>query len=192
MKGPKPKPTALKLLEGNPGKRKLNKFEPTFVAGAPEMPWYLTPEAKEEWDRIVPALAAIPGLLKTIHGTALASYCMAFARWIEAEELITQYGAVVKEPVLSRDGTYLGDRIRRNPACAAAMAWQKEMRALLALFGMDPSSSSRLHAGSPGEKLSPLMQLLKSHEEGKAPPARQRKPEARSIPRPPSKVTTVQ
>ncbi len=29
MKGRKPKPTALKLLEGNPGKRKLNADEPS-------------------------------------------------------------------------------------------------------------------------------------------------------------------
>lgn len=28
MAGRKPKPTAIKELEGNPGKRKLNEFEP--------------------------------------------------------------------------------------------------------------------------------------------------------------------
>jgi len=87
MAGRKPKATALKLLEGNPGRRPVNKSEPDFIPGAPETPYYLTPEAREEWDRIVPELAKVPGLLKHVHGTALASYCMAFARWIEAEEL---------------------------------------------------------------------------------------------------------
>ena len=32
MAGRKPKPTALKKLEGNPGKRKLNTKEPVFAA----------------------------------------------------------------------------------------------------------------------------------------------------------------
>jgi len=31
MAGRKPKPTALKKLEGNPGKRKLNTKEPPFI-----------------------------------------------------------------------------------------------------------------------------------------------------------------
>jgi len=32
------KPTALKKLQGNPGKRKLNKNEPALVLGEPLMP----------------------------------------------------------------------------------------------------------------------------------------------------------
>jgi P27 family predicted phage terminase small subunit len=92
------------LLTGNPGRRKLNKSEPKAPPGTPEMPWYLTPEAKEEWERIVPLLARVPGLLSRIDGTALGSYCMAFARWIEAEEEISQHGVLVKEPCFDRQG----------------------------------------------------------------------------------------
>ncbi len=36
MAGRKPKPTALKELEGNPGKRKLNKKEPIPGKGMPD------------------------------------------------------------------------------------------------------------------------------------------------------------
>ena len=52
MAGRKPKPTALKKLEGNPGKRKLNTKEPVPAKGMPEGPKWLLPEAKEEWKRL--------------------------------------------------------------------------------------------------------------------------------------------
>ena len=38
QKGRKPKPTAIKKLEGNPGKRKLNQNEPQPEKTAPECP----------------------------------------------------------------------------------------------------------------------------------------------------------
>ena len=49
MAGRKPKPTALKKLEGNPGKRKLNTKEPVPGKGMSDCPKWLLPEAKEEW-----------------------------------------------------------------------------------------------------------------------------------------------
>lgn len=44
MAGRKPKPTAVKKLEGSPGKRKLNKKEPVPSKGMPECPDWLLPE----------------------------------------------------------------------------------------------------------------------------------------------------
>ena len=49
MAGRKPKPTAIKELEGNPGKRKLNNKEPKPDKGMPVCPEWLPPEAKAEW-----------------------------------------------------------------------------------------------------------------------------------------------
>ena len=48
MAGRKPKPTALKKLEGNPGKRKLNTKEPMPGKGMPDCPKWLLPEGSEE------------------------------------------------------------------------------------------------------------------------------------------------
>ena len=45
MAGRKPKPTAVKKLEGNPGKRKLNTKEPNPGKGMPDCPAWLLPEA---------------------------------------------------------------------------------------------------------------------------------------------------
>ena len=52
MAGRKPKPTAIKKLEGNPGKRKLNTKEPIPAKGMPECPQWLLAEAKKEWERL--------------------------------------------------------------------------------------------------------------------------------------------
>ena len=55
MRGRKPKPTVLKLLDGNPGKRTINDREPARRQGIPEMPAGLERRsAKAEWNRIVP------------------------------------------------------------------------------------------------------------------------------------------
>ncbi|MGF0034338.1 hypothetical protein ACQRBN_15455 [Bariatricus sp. SGI.154] len=42
MAGRKPKPTAVKKLEGNPGKRKLNTKEPVPEKGMPICPEHIT------------------------------------------------------------------------------------------------------------------------------------------------------
>jgi len=47
MAGRKPKPTALKKLEGNSGKRKLNKKEPVPVKGMPDCPEWLLPRQEQ-------------------------------------------------------------------------------------------------------------------------------------------------
>ena len=49
--GRKPKPTALKKLEGNPGKRPLNTMEPTPPNVSIHCPQYLLPDARKEWKR---------------------------------------------------------------------------------------------------------------------------------------------
>ena len=62
-RGRKPKPTAVKVLEGNPGKRPLNMFEPTPEKIAPECPSWLNDEAKAEWNRLVDKMVEL-GILK--------------------------------------------------------------------------------------------------------------------------------
>ena len=51
-RGRKPKPTAMKVLEGNPGKRPLNFAEPHSEKKLPHGPEWLEDEAKAEWERL--------------------------------------------------------------------------------------------------------------------------------------------
>ena len=52
QRGRKPKPTAMKELEGNPGRRQLNENEPRPERRAPRCPSWLEDEAKKEWRRM--------------------------------------------------------------------------------------------------------------------------------------------
>ena len=97
QRGRKPKPTAVKVLEGNPGKRSLNTGEPKPEKKAPRCPAWLEDEAKKEWKRMAKQLEHL-GILTEIDMAAFAGYCQAYARWKEAEEFITQHGTIVKTP----------------------------------------------------------------------------------------------
>lgn len=97
QRGRKPKPSALKELEGNPGKREINTNEPHPVKKAPPCPKWLETEAKKEWRRLAKQMEQL-GILTEVDMTAFAGYCQAYARWKEAEEFISRHGAIVKTP----------------------------------------------------------------------------------------------
>lgn len=133
MPGRRPKPTALKVLEGNAGKRKLNSDEPK-PAGIPTCPSHLSKEARKEWKRISKELVTC-GLLTSVDRAALAAYCSAYARWVDAESKVQQHGLVVKSPS--------GFPIQ-NPYVGIANTALDHMRKFLIEFGMTPASRSRL------------------------------------------------
>ena len=84
-RGPLPKPAALRLLEGNAGKRPLNLSEginPRIEV--PSVPKHLGQEARKEWKRITPLLAEL-GLVSGLDRAALALYCQAVGRLYEFE-----------------------------------------------------------------------------------------------------------
>ena len=96
VRGRKPKPTALKKLEGNPSKRPLNHKEPTPKKGLPICPNWLESEAKTEWKRMCGILGPM-GLLTEMDMTAFAGYCQAYARWKAAEEYFAGHSNQAEE-----------------------------------------------------------------------------------------------
>ena len=64
MASPKPKPTALKIAKGNPGKQKLNTNEPQPSKELPPCPEWIPPLAKSAWNNLVPELSRIGVLTK--------------------------------------------------------------------------------------------------------------------------------
>ncbi len=57
--GRRPQPSALKVLRGNPGKRKLNENEPTPPAGEVVKPAGLSAGAVAVWDELAPICLAM-------------------------------------------------------------------------------------------------------------------------------------
>lgn len=136
------KPTALKVLEGNPGKRPINQKEPKPKPVAPKCPAHLNPCARKEWRRIAVDLEPL-GLLTQIDRAALAAYCVAYSRWVEAEDMIRKHGMLVKSP----NGYPM-----QSPYLAIANKAVEQMKGFLTEFGMTPSSRSRLSINDKGQE----------------------------------------
>src|SRR3970282_1173286 len=68
------KPTALKLIAGNPGKRALNAAEPQFPPTDIEPPPWLPPAAVPHWERVA-ACMDTNGMLSDANRDVLAVYC---------------------------------------------------------------------------------------------------------------------
>ena len=75
-RGPKPLPSNVHMLRGNPSKKPshelLDGFQPQVEI--PDCPPHLLPEARKEWRRITPELERY-GLISKIDRAALALYC---------------------------------------------------------------------------------------------------------------------
>jgi P27 family predicted phage terminase small subunit len=134
------KPTALKNLHGNPGKRKNNKREPKPSPGVPEMPNLLKGEAAAEWKRIVPVLEKM-GVLTIADGKALAAYCSVYAQWIKAEAAIQKFGIVTVQFIDRAAGVVT---LKKNPAVQIKSESLKLMKSFLTEFGLTPASRAKV------------------------------------------------
>ena len=152
MRGRRPKPTRVKILTGNPGKRPLNQNEPRPEPLAPDCPLELGPSARREWHRLVGELASLRILTK-LDRAALAAYCGAYGLWAEATEAIQKYGVMVKSPT----GFPM-----QSPYVAIANRQAEIMMRIASEFGFTPASRSRISAPAPEEPS--LLDLIEEDE----------------------------
>lgn len=148
MRGRKPKPTHLKLIEGNPGKRKVNPVEPVPLPELHAPPPFLPQEGQDEWKRVATELYNL-GLLTIVDRTALAAYCHSYAIWKQATDAINQMAA---RDQLTRGlmiKTTNGNAIQ-NPLIGTANKAASDMVRYAAEFGMTPSARARISAQPPG------------------------------------------
>ena len=73
-RGPSPKPTRIRILEGNLGRRPLPANEPQYSVGIPERPKGMSAGARKVWDQLVSEMAP-SGVLRTVDGLALRQLC---------------------------------------------------------------------------------------------------------------------
>jgi P27 family predicted phage terminase small subunit len=140
--GRKPLPTAVKRANGNPGKRRLNSKEAEPSMARPIPPSHLSEEAEIEWERVSRELAAA-GLLSLVDRSALAAYCQAYGRWVQAEAALQKMkneanGLVVK----TKSGNII-----QNPLVGVANKAMADVVRYAAEFGMTPSARSRIEVG---------------------------------------------
>lgn len=151
MKGRKPKPTKLKILDGDKNKKRINRHEPKPVTLKTTCPRYLDETAKLAWNRLYPELHGM-GLVAKIDRDALGAYCQAYARYVKYEKIVMEKGELYK--------TAAGNVIM-SPALAVANRALEQMRQFMAEFGLTPSSRARITLEPPGE-MTPLEKVLKT------------------------------
>ncbi len=142
MTGRPPKPTAIKRLTGNPGKRALNKNEPQPERVIPAMPRGLPKRAKQFWKAHADKLDRL-GILTEVDGAAFTVMSIHYAvAWSAMERVfaegmtrVDENGAERKHPLLQV--------WRENSAAYLRYAQQ---------FGLTPSARGRLSIPEPPQQ----------------------------------------
>lgn len=143
MRGRKPTPTNLRVLQGNPGKRPLPENEPKPKPLAPERPRWLTHEGRREWDRVVPELEKL-GLLTVVDGAALAAYCQSYEIMVQAKRELRAHIREHKKTTISftNQGGFTSEV--PHPAVRMFRDAAATMRSFMTEFGLTPASRVRL------------------------------------------------
>ena len=152
MRGRKPKPTHLKLVSGNAGRRPLNNAEPKHALSIPTPPTELSGDAKMEWGRVAERLYRA-GTLSDVDRAPLAAYCQAYGRWMQAERALMRLAEADKATGGLLIKTSNGNAIQ-NPLVGIANKAAADMVRYAAEFGMTPSARSRIKAEgqTPGDE----------------------------------------
>lgn len=166
-RGPAPKPTKLKILNGNPGKRPLNDAEPQPKAGVPTLPDWVSEDGRHEWKRIVSVLRPT-GVLTLADRAVLAGYCQAYAESASWTRLIDKEGWMVTADVFDRNGEVTGQIRKPHPGIKHQRDAFNRMKQYLIELGLSPASRSRVKVPPQKEEVDPLQELINRHGKKKA------------------------
>lgn len=135
MRGRKPKPSHLRIIEGNPGHRPINSDEPQPDTDIGEPPPHLSVRAQYYWREAIKHAPA--GMIKQLDAGILTNYVVAQARREAAAQKVDEAGAIIKVP--GNSGQFM-----QNPFLSV----EKSMMAIIQSAGQDlgftPSSRSRV------------------------------------------------
>jgi P27 family predicted phage terminase small subunit len=110
---------------------------------APPKPKFLTGEASDEWDRIVPELEAA-GMLTNADRAVVAAYCQAWEELVVCTRTLQDEGRFLEEPLQSSKGESMGTRKRPHPALSAQRDAIGRVRSLLDSLGLTPAARRRM------------------------------------------------
>lgn len=130
--GRKAKPRALKIVEGNPGRRPIEE-EVNFNRGIPTKPAELSPDASWLWDEIMQQMQGV-GLLKPVDASSLEVVCETFARWREAVRMRRGDGMLSENSQGRVTAPWIGIEERAG----------KEFRAWCSEFGLTPAAEKNV------------------------------------------------
>lgn len=143
MAGRTPKPTALKLIEGNRGKRAIGKQEPdpTYLQDLTPPTW-LDAASQEVWNEVAPKLRAAR-VLTDLDVQLLAMGCISIAQYRRA---VRRAGDDLVKSKHSEDeeGNPVETGEQVNPWFIVQSMSFKQAMAVFREFGMSPAARTRI------------------------------------------------
>ena len=142
--GRKPKPTALKALQGG-RMRPHNRREPRYATGAPPCPELVAsrPSVKAKWDELV-ARFSKSRVLTEAHGEALAVLA---TTWVDFERDYQTWASVGYPPILIDEKK----RARSHPLASRVEKLREQLMRRLGEFGATPVMGPKVQAGEAQE-----------------------------------------
>lgn len=163
-RGPKPIPTQLKILRGNPGKQILNANEPQPPTDGIAMPAHLGPVASARWAELLPMLQATRVMTRA-DVEALARYCDTYEWWLAVRAKLKAEGDTY--PILNDGGEI--KYIAQRPEVAIAHKLAQQLRQLEADFGLSPAARVSLKVEPDAKPQSTLEKFRALKAAGKTP-----------------------
>jgi P27 family predicted phage terminase small subunit len=142
MPGPPPQPAHLRLIRGNPSKRRVPREpEPEVLQQLPEPPQFLSEDAKGEWRRIIGEMVRLK-LVTSLDTMLFACYCQSFSDWKSA---VVALGKMAEKDAETH-GLLIKDRgeTRQNPLVRVVRAAGDHMLHCAAEFGLTPVARARI------------------------------------------------
>src|SRR5258707_5544374 len=140
--GRRRRPIALKILEGNPGKRDLGRGEPTLPAAVPPCPKHIRGLARGAWQRIGAQLARMH-VANHVDQDALELLVGAYAEYRRAQAVLDRRGRTYTIRTAS------GRVVRARPEVAIAQDAWRRVRLMLQEFGLTPAARTRVEVEPP-------------------------------------------
>jgi P27 family predicted phage terminase small subunit len=100
----------------------------------PRCPEHLTSAAAREWRRVVRVLQAM-GVVTAVDRAALAAYCQAYGRWVEAEARLREAPLLYKTP---------SGHVQQSPYLGIIHKQLELMGRYMVELGMTPAARSRV------------------------------------------------
>ncbi len=142
-RGPKGKPTNLRILHGDRPDR-INQNEPPAPQGAPEPPYEMADDVAEVWAYTVRSLVGMT-IASPVDRDALAVYCEAVALHRRASAMLKDTSILVRTQRSRANGA--GPGFMRNPLLQVQRDAAATIRAYAQEFGLTPAARSEITAG---------------------------------------------
>lgn len=144
------KPSALKLIQGNPGKRGTSKQEPDpdYLLDL-EPPAWMPANAAQVWREVAPAVARAK-LLTQVDVDAFAMGCVAIAQYRQAVARVGDAG-VKSKMVQDEEGNVVSAGEHINPWAMVQSMTFKQAMIVFEKFGMTPQARTRIAVQPQGD-----------------------------------------